>query len=410
VIASDWPNAVAHIDADCFYAACERRRRPELDSVPVCVLSNQDACIVAKTYDAKAKGVRTGMPIWEAKRLVPRATFIPADFAYYGQVSAQMFAILRRFSPELEVYSLDEGFLDFNGLRTLWRKPYGAIADQLRETVAAELGITVSVGVSVTKTLAKIASEHRKPDGTTVVPGTRIEQFLARVPLADVPGIGAHRTALLAKFGIETGLDYVRAEPSRLRRVMGRPGVDLWHELRGEPVYALELVTKLPKTIAKTASLGQVTRDRRLIATHLTHHVTRLAIELAVKDYVIGHLTVFLRLKSFASIACELPLPHPTGDLGLLSRAVHHALKALYRPDEWYRGCGVIGTKLGTRAGQNLDLFGVVQRDLRQGDLLRAVDGINHRYGAGTIGLFSAMQIKRRERALKFRYPLIQCS
>jgi DNA polymerase V len=142
----DWPNALAHVDADRFYAACERARHPELRKVPVCVLSSQNACVVAQTYDAKVRGIVTGMPVWEARRLLPEATYLPADFRHYGLISGQMFAILRRFSPEVEVYSIDKGFLGLKGLCSLWRTSYGGIADLIRETVKVEAGVTVSVG------------------------------------------------------------------------------------------------------------------------------------------------------------------------------------------------------------------------------------------------------------------------
>lgn len=122
MLITDWPNAVAHIDADAFYASCERVRRPELAGKPVCVLSNHEAMVIAKTYDAKRRGITTGMPVWEARKLLPEAEYLPADFGYYGLMSDKLFAILRRYSPEVEVYSIDEGFMGLNGLRTLWRK------------------------------------------------------------------------------------------------------------------------------------------------------------------------------------------------------------------------------------------------------------------------------------------------
>ena len=132
----DWPNAIAHVDADCFYASCELTRRPELIGKPLCILSSQDACVVAKTYDAKAAGIKTGMPVWEAKRLLPQATYLPADFRYYGLLSEKMFTILRRYSPDIEIYSIDEDFLDLNGLRLLRRKGYREIACDLNPASA----------------------------------------------------------------------------------------------------------------------------------------------------------------------------------------------------------------------------------------------------------------------------------
>jgi len=185
---SNWPNAIAHVDCDAFYASCEAMRHPELKGRPICVLSSQNAIVVAKSYDAKALGVGTGMPVWEARKLAPQAVFLPADFRYYGQMSDKVFAILRSYSPDIEIYSIDEAFMDMNGIRLLWHKSFRQLADDIRLSIWRETGITASVGIANTRTLAKMASESNKPDGTTVLPGKRIEHFLNDLAVADSSG------------------------------------------------------------------------------------------------------------------------------------------------------------------------------------------------------------------------------
>ncbi len=405
---SDWPNAVAHVDADCFFAACEIARRPELRARPVCVMSSQDACIVAKTYDAKGMGIHTGMPVWEAKKRMPHAVYIPADFAYYGQISDKLFAILARFSPEVESYSIDEGFVGMNGIRGLWRKSFGGIADDMRNTIKSETGITVSVGVSVTKTLAKIASDIHKPDGTMLVPGRDIPVFLDGIKVKDIPGIGHNREALLHKFKIFTAADYTQASLALIQRLLGRTGADLWHELRGTPLYALELTPKLPKSVARTASLGQVTRDKDTIAAHLSHHTTRLAAELAIKRYLAGRLTVFLTLKSFASESLETRFDAATANVFRLTQAVRESLAQLYRVGELYRGCGVIATAIGPAAERGLDLFGNVLTEDRKERLMDTVDGLNRKYGKHTIFMSAALTAIKPRKGSRFRLPMLE--
>jgi nucleotidyltransferase/DNA polymerase involved in DNA repair len=404
----DWPSALAHIDADCFYAACERARRPELRKIPVCVLSSQNACVVAKTYDAKARGIVTGMPVWEASRLLPEATYLPADFRYYGQVSAQMFAILRRFSPEVEVYSIDEGFLGLKGLCSLWRKGYGGIADLIRETVEAELRVTVSIGVSVTKTLAKIASESHKPNGTTVISGRGIEAFLAGVKAGDIPGIGENRETLLAKFGIRTALQYAQAPQALIQRLLGKVGTDLWHELRGIPLYPLELEPKPPKSIARTASLGMVTSDPDVLKAHLVHHVTRLTAELVGKDLLTGRVWVFLRRKSFETTAGEACLNRPTAGYPALLRITMEALENLYQRGELYRGCGVIAGDIFPTEGQTPDLFEERGDEEKQRRLIQVMDALNRRYGQGTLCRLAALPLEEKRPGGRFHYPLLE--
>ena len=402
---SDWYNAIAHIDADCFFAACELTRRPDLRGRPLCVLSSQDACIVAKTYDAKAAGIKTGMPVWEAKRLLPQAIYLPGDFRFYGQMSAGMFAILRRYSPAVEIYSIDEAFIDMNGIRSLWRMGFTQLADDIRRQVRSETGLSVSVGIAPTKTLAKIASEKNKPDGSTVVPGRRIRCFLADILLADVPGIGRNRQALLQKFGIETALDYCSADRAHIHHLLGKAGDDLWQELNGHPIFGLELAAPMPKSVARTASLGQVTGERALIASHLSYHATRVVTELVRQGLTASTLSVFLRLKSFEAVAKRVRM-QPNSDFNRFNGVVKSALAELFDPGQKYRACGVVASGLHADAGQG-DLFATAGAG-RQLQLIRTMDEINRKYGAQT--LKPAQSVQRSRRGIRFHYPVITAS
>ena len=189
------------------------------------------------------------MSVQDARKLVLNAAFLPPDFAYYGQMSDRVFAILRRFSPDVELYSIDEGFINMQGLRSLWRKSYHDLAGEIKETVKHEVGITVSIGVSVTKTLAKIASESNKPDGVAIVPGKKIGELLPGITIKDVPGIAGSRCTLLNMFKIGTAADYANAPRALIRRVMGKVGTDLWHELRGEAVFPWSSIQSCPSQL-----------------------------------------------------------------------------------------------------------------------------------------------------------------
>jgi len=404
----DWHNAIAHIDADCFYVSCEMTRRPDLRGRPVCVLSNQGAFAIAKSYDAKAKGVTTGMSVWDAKRLVPDAEFVMPDFRFYGQLSEKMFSVLRRYSPEMEIYSIDEAFVDMNGIRTLWRKGFRQIGDDIRAAVKREVGITVSVGISNTRTLAKIASESNKPDGTSVVPGRRVERFLDDVDVGDIPGIGRNREALLHKFDIHTAADFIHADESIVHRLLGRHGVVLWQELNGRVVQPLQLAPPLPKSVARTASMGQVSDDRMLIAAHLSHHTHRLVADLVARGLMTGRVNVFLTLKSFERTGIEMRLEYPCNDLKKITEAVRRAFELLYRPETLYRGCGIVATHISRVAVVTHDLFGVMQSDQQQGELIKTIGRINRRYGNHMVTSAVALTLGKHESDLpRFRYPLL---
>jgi len=404
---TNWHNAVAHIDADGFYASCERIRHPELKGRPICVLSNQNAFVVAKSYDAKALGIKTAMSVHAARRLAPHAAYLPPDFQFYGQISEKMCSIFRFYSPEIEVYSIDECFMDMNGIRALWHKSYRKIADDIRERVKREIGITVSVGISTTKTLAKIASESNKPDGTTIMPGKRIDRFLADVPALSIPGIGRNRAALLRKFDIRTGQNFAKAEESLVRKLLGRHGLTLWHELNGQPVLPVEVEPPLPRSVARTASMGKIAMDRMTIAAHLSHHVMRLVSELVAKKLLARHIHVFLTLKSFETVDMKMGLDFPTNSLKKVSAAVKQALFTLYRQGESYRGCGVVATRISRQESAPTGLVGFMQEDVRQQRLMMTVNKINQQHGNHAVATATARLIQKTRKLPRFQYPLL---
>jgi len=406
----DWPNAIAHIDADCFFASCELVRRPELIGSPVCILSSQDACVVAKTYDAKAVGITTGMPIWEAKKLMPHATYLSADFRFYGLISEKMFSILRRYSPDMEVYSIDEGFLDLNGTRLLWKKDYKGIAHEIRRAVHREVGITVSVGVSVTRILAKMASEYNKPNGVTIVPSSMIQLFLERVELSDVCGIGRNRLATLNKVNIHIPMDFINADIEVIKRLLGKAGTDLWHEMKGTTAIGLELHAQRPNSMARTASMGEVTGNRKTIISHLIRHTSRLATELVTKCLLTKRVTIFLRLKDFSSVLAKTDFEYPTNNYFRLSHSVQAMMTELYQPGELYRACGIIAENITNAEDAMPDLFDVMKTDAKQASIFATMNDINKRYGSGTLRVAGAHVSNRSGQRVRFIYPMIVAS
>lgn len=411
MLVTNWPNAIAHVDADCFYASCELLRRPDLNGMPLCVLSSQDACVVAKTYDAKAAGISTGMTLWEARKRLPDAVFLSADFRYYGQISDKLFAILRRYSPVVEEYSIDEAFMDMTGLRSLYGKSYEQIADEVRAVIKQEIGITVSVGISVSRTLAKMASEYRKPDGTTIVTGRRINEFLQHLGVRDIPGVGGNREALLNKFSIHTAADFANASEREIKRLLGKAGTDLWHELRGTSIYAIASEPQLPKSVSRTASMGELTQNQAVIHSHLLRHAMRLSKELIEKRLTTRNLIVMLTLKSFEKQLLSAMLSHPTADYFLLADAAGKALEEMFDFAQSYRACGLIATEIAQSRSDDFDLFQQEekQREEKHLKLLRTMHGLNQKYGNNVISIAAAMQPAPCN-SVRFNYPLLECS
>jgi len=417
MIISDWPEAIAHIDADCFFAACEQLRRPDLAGRPICVLSSQDACIVAKTYDAKAVGIRTGMPVWEAKKLMPEAVYLPADFRFYGLLSAQMFSILRRFSPAVEAYSIDEGFVDLNGLRGYWRMGYGEMGDAMRRTIRQETGLTVSVGVSVTRTLAKMASEANKPNGLAVVSGRHIAEFLSGRDAQDIPGIGGRRAALLAKFGIGSALEFARSPEPQVQRLLGRGGLDLWRELNGIKLFGLETSPQLPKSMARTASLGMRSDDVRLVRAHLSHHCFRLGMDMVARGIKARRFAVQLRLGNFEHVVRGERLPIATQHLNVMQRTATRLLHGLWKPGMVVGACGIVATEIAPDGHAQAELFSGdgdvngVGREALDLPLWQAMQQMRGRFGNAIIRPAGTLlrQGPPARHGKRFGYPLITC-
>ena len=203
------PKAIIHVDCDAFFASVEQAMNPELKGKPV-ITGKERGIASAMSYEAKRRGVVRGMRLFEVKKICPDAVILPSDYETYSLFSKRFYAILRRFTPDVEEYSIDEAFSDLSGLRRVYHTSYEDIAIKIKDTVEKELGITVSIGLSLTKSLAKICSKEHKPSGFTCVKGYDLHEFLKNKPTERVCGFGPNSVALLAKNGVYTILDYIK--------------------------------------------------------------------------------------------------------------------------------------------------------------------------------------------------------
>ena len=184
-----FPRAITHIDGDAFFASCEQSRNPSLQGKPV-ITGKERGIVASMSYEAKARGVTRGMRLFEVKRLCPDAVLLPSDYETYSLLSTRFFAIVRRYTPDVEEYSIDECFCDLTGLRRPLRMSYEQMAERIKRDLDRELGFTFSVGLAPNKVLAKLASKWQKPSGLTVIPGHDIHLFLQDLPVGKVWGIG----------------------------------------------------------------------------------------------------------------------------------------------------------------------------------------------------------------------------
>lgn len=389
---------ILHLDADSFYVAAERIAHPELQNVPVAVLSSLDAFVIARSYELKPLGIKVGTTKWEAAEIAPNALFIPADFARYGKVSRQMFQVVRDIAPLVEEYSIDEAFADLTGLDTYYQKTPTELCQLIKDRIKQEVGITVSVGLASTKTLAKLASEYRKPNGLFVVNEMTLLPFLADRAIDEIWGIGGKRGPKLREQGIETSLDFYHLPLETVMRLLGKHGVDLWLELHEHCISPVSEEHTPPKSVSRTANFELKSGRADVVFAALSHHTAKVAAILVEDELYTRHLSIFLRRKDFTFDVASCKLPFPTNNYQLIIRAVHGLFRKSFQRGVVYRGTGVIAA-MDPNGPFDLDLFVEYEQEQKMATLTHTITELNRKYGKGTMKYLCTMaHHKPRER------------
>jgi DNA polymerase V len=383
---------LALVDCNSFYASCERVFDPRLWNRPVVVLSNNDGCVVARSSEAKALGIATGTPYFQIRDLVTRHGIVvrSSNYTLYGDLSARIMAVLGRFTPHLEVYSIDEAFLDLNGV------PADRLVEcgrTIRRTVLRWTGIPVSIGIGPTKTLAKVANHLAKQapaaGGVWSLADPRDQAaVLARLDVQDIWGIGTHLAARLKRAGIATAFQLREASPNHVRRLLGVVGERTALELRGLPCLGLEELPAPAKSIIRSRSFGRPVQRLGELEEAVATHATRAAEKLRLHHRVAGALSVFVATSRFrgtpyANLA-TFPLDPPTDDTARLIHAALATLRPIFREGLQYQKTGVMLGGLQPRAGLTESLFARYDRS-RSEQLMATLDNINHRLGPDTL-------------------------
>ncbi len=388
-----WPAAIAHCDADAFFVGCELVRNKHLIGKSVVVVGKLGGIILSKSTELKDKGIRTGMPLWEAKKICPEIISLTTDFPWYNHLSGKLFEILRSWSPDVEVYSVDEAFVDLKGLRGLYHKDYGGIAEAMKNDVKKKLGLTVSIGVSVSKTLAKMAAEVNKPDGVTVISGLIRAQFLPRFLIGDVPGIGRNSEALLKKFGVKTCEDFVNLPEYMVRSILHRPGLDLWKELHGESILRVETNFEAQKMITRTSSFSPLTADQRFLWANTVAHLERAVQTLELEGLMAQEISLYLRDKDFVRYSFVARLGTATSSFPLFLEQLKILWKNNFPRGKIFRSTGLSFFRLSPALGLQLNLFENPHRTFQGIALEHAKQHIREKFGNTSIRAASSLRL-----------------
>ena len=384
---STFPRAIVHIDGDAFFASCEQSRRPKLQGRPV-VTGKERGIAASMSYEAKARGVVRGMRIAEIRKVCPEAVILPSDYETYSLLSKRFFAIVRRYTPDVEEYSIDECFADLTGLRRPLRMNYFEIAARIKKELDAELGFTFSVGLAPNKVVAKIASKWAKPSGLTAIPAKELHRYLAKLPVEKVWGIGPNTTAFLQKHGIQTALEYAQRPEAWVKKYLSKPFFQIWQELNGEYVFELALGEhETYYTIQKVKTFTPASSDRAFVFAQLAKNIENACIKARKYKLATQRVVIFLRTQQFRDAGLEVDLSGPTQFPNDILGAVAQAFEDLFDPAAAYRATGVILCKLTEAYYGQLDLFGETIRMQRLSNLYESVDTLREKYGKHTVFL-----------------------
>ncbi len=392
---------IALIDVNNFYVSCERVFNPKLIGKPVVVLSNNDGCAVARSNEVKALGVPMGAPWFKMKDLARQHGIIAlsSNYALYADMSNRVMSILREFSPDQEVYSIDESFLDLTGFQSRNLIQYG---QQMRKRILKWTGLPVCVGIGATKTLAKLANHCAKKrpvfNGVcnfNTMDHLALDALLSEIEVGEIWGVGRRLAPRLQALGYHSVLDLKRASPEELRQQFSVVMEKTIRELNGTVCIELEEIAPAKKQILSSRSFGQPVRDYTSLAESITLYMSRAAEKLRRQQSFAGSVHVYIRTSPFKpddpfySNGMTIPLPTPTDDSRQLVNIALWVLKQIYKPNFNYAKAGVMLSELVPAQGLQTDLFSRIQVNPKSSTLMTTMDSINRKMGKDAIKLAS---------------------
>ena len=389
----------ALVDVNNFYVSCERVFQPKLEQVPMVVLSNNDGCAVARSAEVKALGVKMGTPWFQMQDLAKQhgITAYSSNYTLYGDMSNRVVQVLRGFTPHLEVYSIDESFLQIETVLKQYPNTI-ELGQSIKQKVKETTGLPVCVGIGASKTLAKLANhlakKHPQFLGVCDVHAMSKEelyQWMSETAVDEVWGVGRRIAKKLKAQGIQSVFDLLQASPQAMRQQFGVVMERLCYELRGVSCLKLEEVAPAKQQIIASRSFGKLVTSQAELAQSVATHAARAAEKLRSQDSVTGALTVFIQTNPFKQNepqhhqSITVPLADATDNTLTLTSAALAGLRQIFQPNFRYKKAGVILNLISDKPTTQQSLFDDVQVKGKSASLMRAVDAINTRFGNAAI-------------------------
>ena len=390
----------ALIDCNAFYVSCERVFNPKLNNRPVVALSNNDGCIISRSKEAKALGIKMGVPLFKVKDIVEKEKVVvfSSNYTLYADMSRRVMNIISSSSPYTEIYSIDEAFVELSSLPV----DYESYAHQLRQTILQHTGIPVSIGIASTKTLAKVANHKAKKDDSlngvcSLVNYNNIDQILELTEVGDVWGVGRRLSKKLINHGIHNAKLLKNCSDSWIRKMMSVNGLKTITELRGISCIPLEEYSMTRKSCCTTRSFGKLLTNLEDIEQAVTTFARRAAERIRSESLAASCVSVFVRTNPFDkksayySNGASRTLSHPTHDSITIIEIALLLTKRIFKNNYQYKKAGVLLSGLCDESEIQETLF---EKNYNQNsDLMSAIDAINYRYGRDTLQMASECKV-----------------
>jgi DNA polymerase V len=385
---------IALVDCNNFYASCERLFQPRLQNQPVVVLSNNDGCVIARSNEAKALGIEMGAPSFLIESLLQQhnVSVFSSNYTLYGDLSDRVMTTLSQFADQLEVYSIDEAFLNLTAFRHHQLTDY---AHTIRDTVMQHVGIPVSIGIAPSKTLAKIANRLVKKSnvslGVYCIDSTEKMQFaLQNTPVKDIWGIGSQYTKLLTRNGFITAWDVTRAPEEWIRKNLSVVGQRMYTELKGTSCIAFEEMPPKKKMVCVARGFGKVLHEKHEVMEALANFTAMVAAKLRSEQLATNTIQIFVQTNAHRSHepqyyrSLTIQLPEATNSTNELIRHARQGLETIYRPGYNYNKTGCTAMELVPAADVQYNIFDSENRS-RNSKLMKVVDIVNRSFGKDAV-------------------------
>ena len=385
----------ALVDVNNFYVSCERVFQPKLEEVPMVVLSNNDGCAVARSAEVKALGVKMGTPWFQMAELAKKHGIqaYSSNYTLYGDMSSRVVQVLKTFTPNLEVYSIDESFLQIETVLKQYQDTI-ELGQKIKQQVKDTTGLPVCVGIGASKTLAKfanhLAKKHKQFSGVCDVeamPKAELYQWMSEIPAGEVWGVGKQIAKKLKAQHIHSVFDLLQVSPQAMRQQFGVVMERLCYELRGTSCLQLEEVAPAKQQIIASRSFGKLVTSQTELAESVATHTARAAEKLRSQNSTTGALTVFIQTNPFKQNepqhhqSITIPLADGTDNTLTLTNAALAGLKQIYQSNFRYKKAGVILNLISDKPTVQQSLFEDMESKGKSAHLMKAMDDINHRFG-----------------------------